>query len=483
MPDKNLILIVDDEEGNCEVLEALLTPLGHRLQFAANGQEALQQAVASRPDLIVLDVMMPGMDGFEVCRRLRATAGLQEVPIVLITALDDRASRLQGFEAGADEYVTKPFDRTELRARVLNTLRLNRFRRLESERERFARIAEFASDGLLLLNAEDDVVYANPAARVLLGMATNESGDRENFLDLIQRHYQLQPAELWSEWPASAEPTPGKTLYLLRPESRTGSALWLQVELVSKAQPGLAERLFRLRDATREIGEHREWWQFHKSLSHKLRTPLVALVSSLDLLVDDETLSAEEMRELATMARQGIQRLERQVTDVLKFVQSPLLGRQAGIFALKDLVSLTERVRMNLKIPAVTVTIAPELRAEALQIAPAAMETILVELLENALKFHPRRSPTVEISAQRRGNGVAVRIMDDGVSVPPEALANVWMPYYQNEKRFTGEVEGMGLGLSMVRSITWECGGHCEMINRPNGSGVIVELKLPLAAK
>src|SRR5215207_7621876 len=107
------ILIVDDEPSGRETLAALLHTQGYQLAFAAGGAEALAQATKLQPDLILLDVMMPEIDGFEVCRRLRADPAIAEVPIVLVTALDDRRSRLEGIEAGADDFVTKPFDRIE----------------------------------------------------------------------------------------------------------------------------------------------------------------------------------------------------------------------------------------------------------------------------------------------------------------------------------------------------------------------------------
>src|SRR6266498_5704483 len=112
------ILIVDDEPSGRETLAALLHKQGYQLAYASDGRGALAQAAALNPDMILLDVMMPGMDGFEVCRRLRATPGVAEVPIIMVTALDDRESRLRGIEAGADDFVTKPLDRLELRLRV-----------------------------------------------------------------------------------------------------------------------------------------------------------------------------------------------------------------------------------------------------------------------------------------------------------------------------------------------------------------------------
>jgi PAS domain S-box-containing protein len=134
MTDSSTILIVDDQLSVRNILQALLAKQGYNLAFANNGQEALSQAAELTPDLILLDVMMPDMDGFEVCERLRADPNLAEVPIMMITALDDPKSRLRGLQMGADDFVTKPFNGIELLARVRTTTRLNRYRRLLQER-------------------------------------------------------------------------------------------------------------------------------------------------------------------------------------------------------------------------------------------------------------------------------------------------------------------------------------------------------------
>ena len=104
------------------------------------------------PDLILLDVMMPGVNGFEVCRRLRADPLLAEVPIIMVTALDDRDSRLQGIEAGADDFVTKPFDQIELRARVQTITRLNHYRQRLRESERMASLGRLIAGAAHELN-------------------------------------------------------------------------------------------------------------------------------------------------------------------------------------------------------------------------------------------------------------------------------------------------------------------------------------------
>jgi cyclic di-GMP phosphodiesterase len=127
----SLILIVDDEPSARRALESLLAGEGHGLAFATSGAEALLLAKRLEPDLILLDVMMPGMDGLEYLRLIRNIPRLAEIPVILVTALDDRASRLAGLEAGADDYVIKPIDRVDLRMRIRTIMRLNRYRKLQ----------------------------------------------------------------------------------------------------------------------------------------------------------------------------------------------------------------------------------------------------------------------------------------------------------------------------------------------------------------
>jgi len=118
------ILVVDDEERNRRLLAAMLNAEGYAVSEAEDGLRAIALACASPPDLVLLDIMMPGMDGHEVARALKSNPVTRAIPIVMVTALDDRGSRLRGLEAGAEEFVTKPVDRIELRTRVRNLLRL-----------------------------------------------------------------------------------------------------------------------------------------------------------------------------------------------------------------------------------------------------------------------------------------------------------------------------------------------------------------------
>src|SRR5690348_6541643 len=104
-----MILIVDDEADLAGLLDFNLRQAGHETAVAENGERALALAQAKQPDLVLLDVMLPDISGREVCRRLKATPGLTDVPVLMLTARGEEHERVSGFEAGADDYVTKPF--------------------------------------------------------------------------------------------------------------------------------------------------------------------------------------------------------------------------------------------------------------------------------------------------------------------------------------------------------------------------------------
>ena len=124
LPQPALILVVDDERMNRDLLQVMLSAEGFEVATAASGEEALA-AIASRPpDLILLDVLMPGMNGHEVTRRVKSNLATKNIPVIMVTALDDRDARLFGLGAGAEDFLTKPLDRVELCMRVRNMLRL-----------------------------------------------------------------------------------------------------------------------------------------------------------------------------------------------------------------------------------------------------------------------------------------------------------------------------------------------------------------------
>lgn len=148
------ILVVDDISLNVELLRTYLKSSGYSVYEAYDGEEALDMVVEKKPDLILLDIMMPKINGFEVCKRLKSDLKTQFIPIVMVTALQSIEDKVQGIEAGADDFITKPFNKTELLARVKSLLRIKflhdelekKIKQLDEAKKRLQQLA--ITDGL-----------------------------------------------------------------------------------------------------------------------------------------------------------------------------------------------------------------------------------------------------------------------------------------------------------------------------------------------
>jgi two-component system cell cycle response regulator len=475
-PVQGTLLIVDDEPSGREALEGLLLHQGYRLAFAAGGQEAVQLISELLPDLILLDVMMPGMDGFAVCRHVRANPLTAEIPVLLVTALDDRDTRLEGISAGADDFISKPYDRAELRLRVKTITRIGRYRRLLTQRARFNSVVEGAANGYVVVRDDGEISYANQSARRFLTLGPlSVNGGLGGFFEAARRQYRLEPDFAWRDEDLRI---PNRH-YLVRPETSTAGAFWLAITLMDAPDTESGERLLRLRDVTEEVGLQRDRHSFQRIVSHKLRTPLNGMVSMLELLKQE--LGAGANGEMAAVALESAERLARSVEEILQFAALSSGTAKDDPFPLAGLPELMERLRQDMKIKSLESAIDPALPGKTITLSPLQFETVCRELFENARKFHPKQQPALKLTSEAGPKGtLRFTLRDDGVNLAPDQLAQVWTPYYQGEKRTTGEVAGMGLGLSVVKSIIVSKGGSVKMQNNPDGPGIEVSLELPL---
>ena len=162
------VLVVDDILSNVKLLEAKLTAEYFEVVTAFNGLECLAKIDESAPDIVLLDVMMPGMDGFEVCRRIKSNPKTAHVPVVMVTALDQPSDRVAGLEAGADDFLTKPVDDAALFARVRSLVRL---KMMTDE----LRMRETTGQSMGLIDPAETLLDANPA-----GPHPGDRGPRRN---------------------------------------------------------------------------------------------------------------------------------------------------------------------------------------------------------------------------------------------------------------------------------------------------------------
>jgi CheY-like chemotaxis protein len=156
------ILIVDDEPFNVDYLEQELEDRGYQTVSAGNGQEALAQVVAENPDLVLLDIMMPLMDGFAVLARLKADAATRDIPVIIISAMNDMPSVVKGIQHGAEDYLPKPFDETLLDARTHASLEKKKFR--DQELEYLKNVARLTDAAVGLQNETYDAATLAPVS-------------------------------------------------------------------------------------------------------------------------------------------------------------------------------------------------------------------------------------------------------------------------------------------------------------------------------
>ncbi|MEH2463875.1 response regulator [Nostoc sp.] len=208
------ILVVDDTPDNLRLLSAMLTQVGYEIRRVINGSTALKTAQAAPPDLILLDIMMPEMNGYEVCQHLKASEKTRDIPVIFISALDEVFDKVKAFAVGGVDYITKPFSEEEVFARVENNLTIRRLQKQLTEQnvllqqeisdrqkaESALRLSQFYldrfKDPIFFVNLNAQLVYVNEAACHILGYS------REQLLTMTVHDIDPNfPAETWhSQW-------------------------------------------------------------------------------------------------------------------------------------------------------------------------------------------------------------------------------------------------------------------------------------------
>lgn len=462
------ILVVDDHPMNCELMEAMLAPEGYKVESVYSGAAALARVREDPPALILLDVSMPEMDGFEVARRLRASEETRLIPIVMVTALGDLEHRVKGLESGAEDYLSKPVNRSELLARVQSSLRLSYYHRQVDERQKLELVLADVSDAILILNAAAELRDANGSAKRLLGLPDDPHGQ---VLAGVWGDLRGAPTDL-----ADAIRT-GRALDFV--VERVDPQLFLAVTLrpVHDMDGVPTGAVLALRDVTRETLEHKLQEDALSLVSHKLRTPLTVVGLWTKLLIDEECgpVTPEQREALSAMLEASDQlrhllegmlsylewtkRLHRMRRRVVTFEQlESALGPQ-----VRELLGTEHQVRFEIQTPG-QMLIDEDLFVEA-----------LVELVRNAVKFGGGKPIEVRVTMREVAENMELVVADNGPGIPPEKLERIFERFYQVEEDFTGQIHGFGLGLALVKTAVEAMGGRIRARSQL-GHGTRIEI-------
>jgi K+-sensing histidine kinase KdpD len=241
-------------------------------------------------------------------------------------------------------------------------------------------------------------------------------------------------------------------------------------------------RVVHLSDVTEKMGNYQIARKFHTSVAHKLRTPASTIYSSLEMLNSKiDQISPDEIKSLAEIAWHGAKRLVGALKDILSYLDAPLASQTGDSATLEELPGLITKVSESLGLEGAHLTLPVGLYSTKISLTVYALELILTELFENSQKFHPQKTPRIEVRVERTdAHSICFSIIDDGLTLTAEQLSWAWLPYFQGEKNFSGEVPGMGLGFPTVATLAWQAGGDIHLSNCPAGPGVVVELTIPV---
>jgi signal transduction histidine kinase len=490
---KPKILIVDDEPLNLATLEAFLATDGYELLFAQNGQEALKKAEGERPDLILLDVMMPELDGFEVTRRIRVDPDIGRIPIILITALDDERSRLEGLRTGADDFLTKPCRREEIRARVRTVVSLNRFRSIAEQRSRFEQLFELAAGGIILVDAHGKVVAANARAELhhvgepyfapfgAASSTTLRATVTDAWHTRSRRACEVRlgtgETERILHAHAVVVPEEGRPLMMLSFHDVTAQAR--AREAVERMNAEL-EEIVRAR--TRQLEESNGLLMSYASfVSHDLRSPLTVMKGYLSL-IQEGVVPLADAGPLVGHAFNATVIMQEMIQNILQLAQDEHAGAHGETSEDVDPTPVVRKLATRMReifptpVPRFEIANLPRVGVSAVLI-----ERVFYNLLANALKFSAQREqPRVEVGSVDSPEGPVIFVRDNGVGFDARDADKLFREFSRLSSG--AGTDGLGLGLSLVSRLLRAHGGRI-WAESAVGEGATFFLLFPSPAK
>ncbi|MFA5265322.1 MAG: response regulator [Opitutaceae bacterium] len=461
------ILVADDDARGLLFLQGLLSSEGYTLYTATDGAKAIAVAEKEVPDAILLDVMMPGMDGFEACRRLRAHPTLNQIPIILLTALDDRESRLEGLEAGADDFLAKPFDSTELLIRLRTITRLNRFRCLSEERMRFEHVIAYSPDGIVIIDNQNKILLANREFARLAGLEEPVKAVGQDFFDWLNK----EDGALLRKTVASTKDGERSPVVEVRMSADIDPEP-AYVEITASLLPwqGSSATQLVLRDMSEQKRMETQVMRSQRidllgelagSVAHDMNNVLSAVTGNLSLLEMQMDLSEEARKRMGTV-QQSLQRGHGILRQLLAFTRgSDGTLQQTNLKdVVKEVVDLiTPMMKYDYQIEVSLGEDLPPIMADSNQ-----LHQVLMNLCINGRDAMPEGG-TLSIVAHRlsltedeairlspdarAGDFIVIHVRDTGTGMPPEVRSKIFAPFFTTKP--VGK--GTGLGLATVLRI------------------------------
>jgi PAS domain S-box-containing protein len=510
-------LLVDDDPANLLALEALLDGLGLNLVPARSGREALARLGEQPFALVLLDVVMPDLDGLETARHIRARERNGHTPIIFVTGhAADEIPIAQAYQLGAVDYLVKPLVPEILRAKVTGLVELF------EEKERARRHAE--QFRLLIAGVKDYAIFMlDPEGRIATWNAGAERIKGYSAQDIIGKHFSaFYPQEAKDrDWPgeelrrAAAEGRFEDTGWRVR---KDGSQFWANVvitvlrdeagtlrgfakvtrDLTERKKAEDALRRFheeleqRVRDRTADLAAANEALkeadrrkdEFLAMLAHELRNPLAPIRTGLQVLSlphADRT-ATDKVREMMVRQIQHMGRIVDDLLDVSRIQQRKVTLRRERLDLARLVRTAVEDHRPAFDAGGVRLTVDTPADPVWVHGDQTRLTQVVGNLLHNALKFTDEGG-TVSVRVTDGAGRATIRVTDSGVGIEPDMLARLFEPFAQADRSLARSNGGLGLGLALVKGLTDLHGGTVRATSAGPGHGAEFVIELPVRAE
>jgi PAS domain S-box-containing protein len=505
------ILIVDDEPHSRQVMQVMLEPEGFQILAAAGGEEALAIIAQQAPDLILLDVLMPGLDGYEVAARIKSRDATKNIPIIMITDLDDRPARMRGLSAGAETFLTKPLDRAELCVRVRNLLRLKAYgdyydtysQMLEGEvgsrtadlveSERLYRSTfDAAPVGIIHVGLDGQWLRVNERLCELLGYSREELQSRA-VQDLMQS--DEVPGESESLRQMAAGTLDRHVVDEKQYRRRDGSPMWARVNMsVHRDADGHAQHFISvIEDITarrmleaqfRQAGKMDAVGKLASGVAHDFNNLMTVVLGFAELVNADVTLARQHRTDISEIIN-AAKRAAALTKQLLAFSRQQVL--HATPLDLNALITDMTAMLGRLIGEHITVSLHLEPNLSLTLADRGQLEQVVMNLLVNARDAMPGggsimiETTNVDLEdcsshpeAIMRGPYVMLAITDTGTGMSEHTRRHLFEPFFTTKE--TGK--GTGLGLSTTYGIVKQSKGYI-WVDSELGRGTTFKVYLP----
>ena len=479
-------------DDNADMQDYLVRLLEGRFQVqrSAHGTDALAAVREGKPDLVLTDVMMPGLDGFGLVAAIRRDPELQDTPVLMLSARAGEEAQSEGLEAGADDYLIKPFSSRELLARIDAHLARRMLRRLERQHARqLAAVFDNAPVALAMLRGPDLVYdYANPSYRALVAgrdvvgkplLTALPELRGQGIFELLQGvlragkrfTHQALRVDLERQQGAGLEEVFFNLVYEPLKDERG------EVHAIAVVATDVTD-LVRARHAAEEANRAKD--EFMAMLGHELRNPLSPMLTTLELM----RLRAPDVleRERGILERQ-VEHLARLVDDLLDVsrIARGMIDLKREVVELASVVAIAvEQVSPLLEERGHYLRLSVARHGFRVVADPARLAQVFFNLLHNAAKYTDPGGH-LTLVARREGPEVLLSVRDDGVGIAPELQPRVFETFFQVRQDVDRAKGGLGLGLALVKSLSELHGGKVAVESPGVGKGSTFTVRLPLA--